>query len=136
MVPNIRFFDPKYCSDFLGIDQDKCNITITLVNQGWLKLDEMNVYVDWLGHVYSKTINPIVKKWRDYSFWSKYSDEQFNSLKQLIGYLCNEFDIEHNIMPHNVYEENVDIFKGVTFRSNYFQDVTDISPAFQIEKIK
>ena len=129
-------FDPKYYSDFLNNEQDKCNISIVLVNEGWLKLNDMNVYVDWLGHTYSKSIEPLNKNWRNYKYWSKYTDKQFESFNYLIEYLSNEFNIEKNFIGHNVYDENIDLFKGVTFRSNYFKDITDVSPAFEFEKIK
>jgi len=131
-----KHFDPKYYSDFLGCDQDKCNIPIVLVNQGWLKLSEMNVYVDWLGHIYSKDVKPVERNWRDHRYWAKYTDEQFNSLKELISSLCEEFKIEKEVISNNVYNEDIDLFKGITFRSNYFRDLTDVSPAFEIEKIK
>jgi hypothetical protein len=58
------------------------------------------------------------------------------SLKELLNDLCKEFNIENKVIDHNVYDENVDIFKGVTFRSNYSKITTDVSPAFEIEKIK
>jgi hypothetical protein len=131
-----QHYDPKYYSEFLGCEQDKCNIPIILVNQGWLKLNNMNVYVDWLGHIYSKNIDPIERSWRDYRYWSKYTEEQFISLKKLIDYLCQEFNINRRVIDNNVYDENIDLFKGVTFRSNYSRDLTDVSPAFEIEKIK
>ena len=131
-----QHYDPKYYSDFLGHEQDKCNISITLVNQGWLKLNDMNVYVDWLGHIYSRDIKPLERNWRDYRYWANYTEEQFKSLKNLIEYLCIEFNIKENIIDYTVYDSDVDIFKGVTFRSNYYQEVTDVSPAFEIEKIK
>ena len=131
-----QHYDPKYYSDFLGNEQDKCNISITLVNQGWLKLNEMNVYVDWLGHIYSREIKPLEKNWREYRYWANYTEEQFKSLKWLINHICKKFKIENTVIDHNVYDENIDLFKGITFRSNYYSDLTDVSPAFEIEKIK
>jgi len=129
-----QHFDPKYYSDFLGIDQDRCNVSIVLVNPGWLTLTENNVYVDWLGHIYSKD-NVLDKNWRDYRYWHKYTEDQLLSLKELINHLCEIFNINEKIISTNVYDENVDIFKGVTFRSNYSKNFTDVSPAFEIEKI-
>lgn len=128
-------FNPKYYSDFLGCEQDKCNISIILVNEGWLKLNDMNVFVDWLGHTYSKNSELLEKNWRNYKYWPKYTKNQFESLNILINYLCDEFNIENKSVGHNVYDENIDIFKGITFRSNYFKDITDVSPAFEFEKI-
>jgi hypothetical protein len=131
-----QHYNPKYYSNFLDFEQDKCNIPIVLVNQGWLKLNDMNVYVDWLGHIYSKNIDPLEKNWRDHKYWAKYTEEQFISLKELIDYLSKEFNINRRVINNNVYDENVDLFKGITFRSNYSRVLTDVSPAFEIEKIK
>ena len=36
---------------------------------------------------------------------------------------------------HQLFDEDIDIFKGITFRSNYYQELTDVSPAFDIEKL-
>lgn len=130
-----QHYDPKYYSDFLGHEQDKNNIPITLVNEGWLILDENNVYVDWLGHIYSRNTDVLNRSWRDYRFWSKYTKEQMNSLNYLLQELCDEFNIEYTIKTNNVYDEDIDIFKGITFRSNYYQELTDVSPAFDIEKL-
>lgn len=131
-----QHYDPKYYSDFTGVEQDKCNISIILVNGGWLKLNEMNVYVDWLGHIYSRSTEVFEKNWRGYKYWFNYTEEQLNSLKNLINSLCEQFGIENKVVDHNVYDENIDIFKGITFRSNYSRLLTDVSPAFKIEKLK
>jgi hypothetical protein len=131
-----QHYNPKYYSDFLGLEQDKNIISITLVNQGWVKLTENNVFVDWLGHIYSRDIKPYEKNWRGYTHWVKYTDKQFESLKWIIKHLIKEFNLSENIIDHNVFDENIDIFKGVVFRSNYFKNLTDVSPAFDINKIK
>lgn len=130
-------FSPKYYSDFIGLEQDKSNISITLVNVGWLKLDKLNnIYTDWLGHTYSKNIKVVERSWRGYDYWYEYSEEQLDSLKSLLDFLCEEFKIPKQCIGNNVYNEDVDIYKGITFRSNYSQDIKDVSPAFNIEKIK
>jgi len=131
-----QHYDPKYYSDFIDDEQDKSNISISLVNVGWLKLDEKDIYIDWLGHIYSKDTEVFKKNWRGYDFWESYTNNQLESLVFLINYLCETFNIEKEYISHNVYDEYVDIFKGITFRSNYNKDITDISPAFNINKIK
>jgi len=131
-----KHYDPKYYSDFLGCEQDKCNISIVLVNEGWVKLNDMNVFVDWLGHTYSKNSDLLEKNWRNYKYWIKYTEKQFDSLNYLINHLCENYNIKNKFIGHNVYDENIDLFKGITFRSNYFKDITDVSPAFEFEKIK
>lgn len=131
-----QHYDPKYYSDFIGVEQDRCNISVGLVNPGWLKLIESDKYVDWLGHVYTEDDGVYEKSWRGYKYWLKYSEKQIKSLNSLLPYLCDIYNIEENIIETNVYDENVDIFKGVVFRSNYSRVFTDVSPAFNIKKIK
>ena len=130
-------FSPKYYSDFIGVEQDKSNISISLVNVGWLKLDKLNtVFTDWLGHTYSIDEPIIEKSWRGYDFWYEYTEEQINSLNNLLTYLTKRFKIPFQCIGNNVYNDDVDIYKGITFRSNYSQDILDVSPAFNIKKIK
>ena len=131
-------FDPKYYSDFTLNDQDKSNISITLVNQGWVKLDtNFNIYVDWLGHTYSKDNKDLyTKSWRGHDVWFKYTNEQYDSLRKLVTDLCDRFDIPKEFIGNNVYDENVDIYNGITFRSNYSQEIKDVSPAFNMDILK
>ena len=132
-----QHFNPKYYSELLGVEQDKSNISILLVNSGWLKLDTItNVYTDWLGHVYSNSVDMVDRSWRGYNYWVNYTNEQMISLKKLVTNLCNEFNIPKECIGNNVYNENIDIYKGVTFRSNYSQDIKDISPAFNMDVLK
>jgi hypothetical protein len=130
-------FSPKYYSDFIGVEQDKSNISILLVNVGWLKLNKLNnTYTDWVGHTYSKNINVLERSWRGYDYWYEYTNVQLESLKGLLVFLCDKHKIPKQCIGNNVYSEDVDIYKGITFRSNYSQDNKDISPAFNIEEIK
>lgn len=133
-----QHFDPNYYSDFLEVEQDKSNISILLVNPGWLDLDtNYNIYRDWLGHTYSKKIDNIINKnWRNHDIWVKYTDEQYESLKDLIIDLCDRFNIKKECIGNNVYDENVDIYNGITFRSNYSQEIKDVSPAFNMDVLK
>jgi len=132
-----QHFDPVYYSDFVGHEQDKCSIGITLVNVGWLKFDEIKrVYTDWLGHTYSNKNNLIKKSWRNKEIWFPYTKEQEESLFFLIKKLCEDFNIKKECIGNNVYNENADIYKGITFRSNYYSELTDVSPAFNMDLFK
>jgi len=133
-----QHYDPKYFSDFVGHQQDKASISITLENVGWYRKDSMiDRYVDWLGHNYKKQPNEVVmKRWRNYTYWDKYTEPQMESLKNLVNKLCEDYKISKNFIGHNVYDESVDLYKGVTFRSNYHQESTDVSPAFNMEVLK
>lgn len=133
-----QHYDPIYYSDFVGKLQDKASISITLENMGWFKKDNMvDRYVDWLGNSYKrKSEDVMMKRWRNYTYWDRYSEEQMNSLVSLVNKLCKDFNISKEFIGHNVYDENVDLYKGITFRSNYHQEMTDVSPAFDMEFFK
>ena len=133
-----QHYDPIYYSTFIDKEQDKSSISIVLENVGWFKKDVMvDRYVDWLGHNYKKDPNDIlVKNWRNYTYWDKYTKEQMDSVKYLVDKLCAEYNIPKDFIGHNVYDENVDLFKGITFRSNYYQEVTDVNPTFDMELLK
>lgn len=133
-----QHYDPKYYSTFIDNEQDKASISIILENIGWFKKDTMiDKFVDWLGHNYKRQPDEVVmKKWRNYTYWDKYTEEQMESLRELVTKLCEEHNISKDFIGHNVYDENVDLFKGITFRSNYYQESTDVSPAFDLDLLK
>lgn len=133
-----QHYDPKYYSTFINKEQDKASISIILENVGWLKKDGItNKYVDWLGNEYIKQNEEVLnKRWRNYSYWDKYSQEQLKSLRKLVVELCDDYNIPKNFIGHNVYDENVDLYKGIVFRSNYYQETTDVSPAFNFEYLQ
>ena len=76
------------------------------------------------------------KRWRNHNYWDKYNEKQLTSLKEIVNKLCKDYNIPKNFIGHNVYDENVDLYKGITFRSNYSQESTDVSPAFDMELLK
>jgi len=133
-----QHYDPKYYSTFINKEQDKASISIILENVGWLKKDGItNKYVDWLGNEYIKQNEEVLnKRWRNYSYWDKYSQEQLKSLRKLVVELCDDYNIPKNFIGHNVYDENVDLYKGIVFRSNYYQETTDVSPSFNFEYLQ
>jgi hypothetical protein len=132
-------YDPKYYSDFILLhDMAPFTIPITLTNVGWVKKDDINDrYYDWLGHNYILEGNDIVtKKWRNKEHWMKYPSKQLISLKNLTDKLCNDFEIKNDCIGHTIFNEDVDIYEGITFKSNYYQEATDISPAFNMDLFK
>ena len=76
------------------------------------------------------------KRWRNYTYWDKYTEVQMKSLTELLSKICQNYNINKDFIGHNVFDENVDLFKGITFRSNYYQESTDVSPAFDMEILK
>jgi len=133
-----QHYEPKFYSSFINNQQDKASISIILENIGWLRKDGIsNKYVDWLGNEYRKNDEDVLhKRWRNYNYWDSYTEKQFESLEFLVTKLCQEYEISKNFIGHNVYDENVDLYKGIVFRSNYYQETTDVSPAFDMEILK
>jgi N-acetyl-anhydromuramyl-L-alanine amidase AmpD len=133
-----QHYDPKYYSNFINKDQDKASISIILENLGWFRKDSMvDKYIDWIGNNYRiEPDNVLMKRWRNHTHWDKYSEKQTESLKNLVSKLLDEYNIKKEFIGHNTYDENVDLFKGITFRSNYYQEATDVSPAFDINVLK
>lgn len=133
-----QHYNPSFYSSFINKEQDKASISIVLENVGWLRKDGIsNKYLDWLGNEYKKQNEDVLnKRWRNYSYWDKYSNKQLESLKDLVTELCQEYNVPKNFIGHNVYDENIDLYKGIVFRSNYYQETTDVSPAFDFEYLK
>jgi N-acetyl-anhydromuramyl-L-alanine amidase AmpD len=134
-----QHYDPKYYSEFISLyDMAPFTIPITLTNEGWLLRDNVNDrYYDWLGHNYILEDDDIVgKRWRNKEFWVKYPSQQLESLRKLTDKLCHDFNIKNDCIGHTAFNEDVDIYEGITFKSNYYQEVTDISPAFDMDIFK
>tara|TARA_Y100000310_G_scaffold342951_1_gene448418 strand:- start:10615 stop:11211 length:597 start_codon:yes stop_codon:yes gene_type:complete len=132
----IKVLEPHICTNFFGsLEIDNNIIIILLENEGWLKPKKGNPGLcDWLGNIYKGEV--FEKKWRNKIFWSTYTEKQVESLTILLNDLCNNLNINMNFIGHNVRIEGVEKFKGVVTRSNYSEYFTDLSPAFNFEKIK
>jgi hypothetical protein len=130
-----QHYDPKYYSNFLGQESDKITIPIVLENLGWFRKDSINnKYVDWLGNYHVKQVEEVLmKRWRNHLYWDIYTEEQLTSLKELIIQLCDTYNIDKKSIGCNVFNEDVDLFNGITFRSNYYQELTDVNPSFTFE---
>ena len=127
--------NPEYTTNFFGHEEVDNNIvTILLENEGWLAPKKNNPRLcDWLGNIYKGEV--FEKKWRNKYFWAVYTDKQIDTLLDLINKLCHDLKINKDFVGHNV-RVSVEKFKGVVNRSNYSEYFTDLSPAFNFEKIK
>lgn len=133
-----QHFNPLYYSDFLGDKSiDKKSITISLENQGWLIKDILrDKYYDWVGNPYKRRVKVFEKRWRGQSYWDPYTPKQYNATLELIEYLCKEYDIPKKIIGHNTQLDNIQSFDGVTYRSNYYKERIDLTPAWDCKKMK
>ena len=69
-------------------------------------------------------------------FWAVYPSKQVTTLCNLLVLLCETHDINRSFIGHNVRVEGVEKYEGIVNRSNYSDYFTDLSPAFNFEKIK
>ena len=54
----------------------------------------------------------------------------------LIKHLCDKFDIENKCVGHNTYIDGIDMFEGITYRSNFQREYTDLNPSWDFKKFK
>ena len=134
----LQHYNPQYYSDFLGNKRmDKKIISIIIENQGWLLKDLLkDKYIDWVGNIYNRKAKVIEKRWRGFFYWDPYTTKQIKSCLGLVDYLCEKYKIENKCIGHNTFIEGIDLFEGITYRSNYHKEYTDLSPAWDFNKFK
>jgi len=111
---------------------NKQSIVICLENLGWLEKEPLSdQYINWVGDIYKGCV--VEKKWRDYFFWQPYEDKQIDKLVEVCNNLFEEMSIKENFVGHNTKINGIEKFEGVSTRSNYDSDFTDVSPSFNFE---
>jgi N-acetyl-anhydromuramyl-L-alanine amidase AmpD len=133
-----QHFDSTKYSDFLGNKSvDKKVIVILLENQGWLEKDLLNdSYFNWVGNIYKRRKSIYEKRWRGFSYWDSYTDNQIKSTVKLVKYLCELHNIPTKCVAHNTYIDGVEYFEGIVYRSNYYKESTDLNPSWDFKKFK
>jgi len=128
-------FDPAYYGEILNRKIDDTLIVISVVNLGFLTLDkETNEYVTWLGDIYNGEV--VERRWRGHRFWEPYTEEQMESVVELLEYLCEEHTIGNNVVSHNTTIDAPNTFSGIMCRSNFDKHYSDLSPAWDFELLK
>ncbi len=133
-----QHFDPKFQSNFFNSkDLNNSSIVIILENDGWLRPNaDKTEFITWIGDIYTKPNEVIEKKWRGYSFWSPYSQEQIASAEFLIKMLCDTFFIPMISISHNTKIDSLEDFRGILYRSNLDKHYTDLSPSWDCIEFK
>jgi N-acetyl-anhydromuramyl-L-alanine amidase AmpD len=127
--------DIEHTNYFKEPNINRNGIIICLENLGWLEKQPLeNQYVNWIGDIYNG--KPFERKWRDYFFWDKYTEEQINSLVLLCKNIIKEKRINKDLIGHNTKVRNVEMFEGIVTKSNFDSNITDLSPAFDFEKFR
>jgi len=131
-------FNPSYYSSFVENENiDKKIISITLENQGWLNKDLKNDrYFNWVGNIYKRNKSVYEKRWRGFVYWDSYTNKQMKSCVFLIKHLCDKFNIENKCVGHNTYIDGIEMFEGITYRSNFQREYTDLNPSWDFKKFK
>jgi N-acetyl-anhydromuramyl-L-alanine amidase AmpD len=132
-----QHFDPNYYSEFLNNSLHNKNIiSVVLVNQGWFDYDVMDKkFINYMGISYTGN-NMTEKRWRNHSFWENYTEKQMESLSLLTNFLLEKFNIPKKVITHNTHVKDIYNFAGVSYRSNWVKDCTDLSPSFDFEIFK
>lgn len=128
-----QHFDPKYYSEIIGdIDFDESTISILLENEGWLikDLNEENKYITYIGNIYNRVDEVFVKKWRCNKYWAPYTQEQMKSTVYLINKLCDEFEINKDVIAHNTKIYNGYLHEGILYKGNLNTYFTDVNPSW------
>ena len=129
-----QHFNPKKHCDFLGIKEaDKKLVSIVLENMGFLDF-ENGSYYNWINENCDAE-NVGVKKYGLFNNWEKFPQEQIDALVELCTNLCTEFNIQNKCIDFDVYNKSIIKFKGICFRSNYFE-VGNVNPLFDLDEFK
>lgn len=134
-----ELFPPEYWAYHLGgksaKEHNMQSIGIELVNEGPLVKNNddyfwFNGQLEYEGEV-SESL-----EWRGYKYWAKYTDAQYESLAELLKIICCKFKIPDVVYAsHNYNFELLNNFKGVISHCNVREDKTDISKAFNFNKL-
>jgi hypothetical protein len=132
-----KHFDPKYQSNyFVDKSLNDKSIVILLENDGWVENNVNNELISWNGDIY-KGINSFIDiKWRGHEKWCTYSEEQLNSVSELIKELGDNFNIPLKPISHNTKLEGVNYDENVLYQSNLDKNCTSLSPAWDCIKLK
>lgn len=127
--------DDSYSNFFYDNEVNKNSIIICVENLGWLQKTPLDLgYHNWIGE---KTAEEVFeRKWRDKTFWHRYTKEQINSLSELCQKLTKKFSIHKTFIGHNTKVDGIKIFNGIVCRSNYNNKFTDPNPSFSFEEFK
>jgi N-acetyl-anhydromuramyl-L-alanine amidase AmpD len=125
-----QLFDTDYSSKTFDIPNvDRKIIKIAIENLGWLHKNTITGFMNnWIGDTYRS--EPHIRNWRNYFFWDKYNESQYDSISKLCESLCEKHKIEKKSMPSHALNNGASKFNGIVYKSNYSDIYTDINPSF------
>lgn len=91
---------------------DKGSIGIEMCNWGFVSPEADGSYKTYVNsHITKEQVLEIAGGYRGFKFYHKYTDAQLASLKNLLIYLCDKYNIPKTFHP-NMFEVNADALKG------------------------
>ena len=124
--------DQGYGNFFDDHITNKLSIFVMLENLGWLEKKPLtNHYINWKGSIYNEQVYE--KKWRDFYFWQPYTPQQIKMTAELCKHLTETLQIEKTCVGHNTKVDGIENFEGISSRSNYDTNYTDLNPSFNFE---
>jgi N-acetyl-anhydromuramyl-L-alanine amidase AmpD len=111
-------------------DLNKTSIGIEVCNWGGLKYKEGNYY-NYVGKkVKPEMVVDLEYKFKGHQFWYKYTDAQIESLRELLVYLCDTYDIPKTYRQEiwNVDREALKMTSGIYTHNSVRPDKSDMYP--------
>jgi N-acetyl-anhydromuramyl-L-alanine amidase AmpD len=139
----VQCFSSRHWAWHLGIDQEdfarngakysnlnKLSVGIEVCNWGYLK-KKGDKYYNYAGGVVNPSyVTELETPYKGYKYWYKYSDAQIESLRQLVVYLCDTYDIpkEYRSEIWAIDKEAFKGSKGIFTHNSVRKDKSDMYP--------
>lgn len=110
---------------------DKIAIGIELCNWGYLTKQADGTFKNYVGGIVpAEEVTDLGSEFRGYQFYHSYTDSQLNSLRDLIIYLCDKYNIPKTY-NENIWDINQAALNGqsgIFSHTSYRKDKYDCSP--------
>lgn len=122
----------------------KISVAIEISNIGPLKLSGDKLF-DYYGNLYcylSETAHylKLENPFRGFGYYATFTDAQYSSLLKLLKFLTKRYNIPPGFLAGNkrfqtLSSGELKAFKGILSHVNFRNDKSDLSPAFDYEKL-
>lgn len=146
----VQCFSSRHWAWHLGIDTEdfarngakysnlnKLSVGIEVCNWGYLK-KKGDKYYNYAGGVVNPSyVTELDQPYKGYKYWYKYSDAQIESLRQLVVYLCETYDIPKDYRSE-IWAIDKEAFKGtkgIFTHNSVRKDKSDIYPDPRVIKM-
>jgi len=147
-----ELFHPRYWAYHLGMKSgnpghrhDKRSIGIEIVNVGALidRGEHLYWWLDDFNRRYCSIDDTdkyvrLAERSQGHEYWATFSEEQYDSVRRLVLWLCDKYNIPFEFLPQNkrmeLIPEEMGDFEGIATHKN-FAPKYDVSPAFDWYRI-